>query len=276
MRAIVVTVGSADAELASDALWALGVVAVEERPNPQLSGDDTVELWTSLGDGCDERAIGDALTPWSWRFEDVDETVADTWRNFAEPSRVTADLVVVPAWLGYIERDGETALRIDPGPTFGLGDHPTTVLSLRAVRAAITPGDRVFDAGCGSGVLAIAACRFGATSALAVDISPAAVVATEQNADRNGVAELIATSLHWPQPGEVQPFDVVVANILAPVLIEHAELLVAATRQTLIISGLLDGRFDHVVAALAPLVVHSVDTLDGWAAVTLRRPAADG
>ncbi|MBK8333590.1 MAG: 50S ribosomal protein L11 methyltransferase [Acidimicrobiaceae bacterium] len=129
-RQLVVTVPAVDAELASDALWGLGVVAVEER----VDVDGETELWTSLGD---EATAADVRLPqpWPWRFVEVDDAVAETWRQFAQPVWVEADLVVCPAWVPFDEPAGVVVLRIEPGATFGMGDHPTTMLSMRALQA---------------------------------------------------------------------------------------------------------------------------------------------
>jgi ribosomal protein L11 methyltransferase len=278
---LVVHAHPSDAELAADALWALGVVALEER-----AGDgDIVQLWTSLGD--DRRAVDQALSDSSmlpvdctWTFVELDESVADTWRDFAEPTWVEPDLVVVPAWrpfdIGQAAGADVVVVSIEPGATFGAGDHPTTVLSLRALHRQLggphTAAATVLDVGCGSAVLAIAAVRLGATSAVGIDISPASVTIGADNARRNGVQAAVAVST-LPLGRVTGTFDIVVANILAPVLIELADDLIRVTAAdgVLIISGVLATRFDHVVAALAPLTVVQVDEMDGWAAVTLTR-----
>lgn len=269
MLTIVVTAPAAEAEVASDALWALGVVAVEERP----SADGQVELRTSLGD--DAAFVRESLTglAWRWRFEEVDDRVVDTWRAHAEPTWIAPDLVIRPAWQPSAEVAGDdvVVVDIDPGATFGMGDHPTTVLTARAMRAVLQRGCSVLDVGCGSGVLAIVACRLGADRAVGIDISPAAVPTTRANAERNGVATQIEVST-TPLAELDGEFDVVVANILAPALIELAADLcrVVATGGALVVSGILASRHDHVVAALAPLRVVRRDDLDGWTALTLR------
>jgi ribosomal protein L11 methyltransferase len=274
MLVLVLTAPPDEVEIAADHLWSLGVVAVEER----TTADGVVELWTSLGD--DTAAAADAIDAfppgWQWRWETVDESVADTWREFAAPVWVDDDLVVCPAWVPTPDGIGPDTIvvHIEPGATFGLGDHPTTRLSMLAVRRAL--GDRVeatvLDVGCGSGVLAIGAVLFGAASAVGIDIAPAAVPTTLDNAVRNGVDDRVQVST-MPLAEVEGTYELVVANILAPTLVELADdlLRVLAADGTLVISGVLDGRFDHVVAALAPARVVAVDVLDGWAAVTLRR-----
>jgi len=268
--ALVVTVSTADVELASDDLWSLGVVAVEERSG---FSDSSVELWTSLGE--EQDTIIAALTTfdraWTWRFEPVDESVSETWRDFATATWVADDLVVYPAWTPRPESTTATAISIDPGATFGMGDHPTTVLSLRALRALPTKGTTVLDVGCGSGVLAIAACLFSASHAEAIDISPAAVPTTIDNALRNGVADRVSAST-TPLADVDGSFDIVLANILAPALIDLSGDLkrVLSPSGALVISGILAERHDHVLAALEPLRVVQRYELESWTAITLR------
>jgi ribosomal protein L11 methyltransferase len=282
MLALVLTVPVGEAELAADALWALGVAAVEER-SVAGTGDDAgagtgtedqfVELWTSLGDdaGSVTRAAEAFPARWRWHTVEVDDAVVNSWREHATPSWVTPDLVVIPDWIDTQVPPDVTALRIDPGPSFGLGDHPTTVLSLRALRGVLWPEATVLDVGCGSGVLAVAAAVLGAPYVEAVDISTAAVDATRANADRNGVARQIVASTR-PLHELGGPFDVVVANILAPALVELAPELrrLTAPSGVLIVSGILESSHDHVLEALAPMQVIDQLTREGWSAVVLR------
>lgn len=281
--ALVLTVPGSESELAADALWALGVQAVEERVRPETD-DGMVELWTSLGEDLDHvtREADAFPARWRWRVVEVDDAVVDTWREHAVPSWITPDLVVVPSWLPDRPEIGDdvTVVRIDPGSAFGLGDHPTTVLSLRALRGVLWPGATVLDVGCGSGVLSVGAALAGATYVESIDISAAAVDVTKDNAQRNGVAGRISASTRslgevvsdGTVDGEVRTFDVVVANILAPVLIELAEDLRAATAPdgVLIVSGILAAAHGHVLEALAPMQMVDRLTREGWVAVVLR------
>jgi len=261
MRQIVLTVGEADVELASDALWSLGVVAVEER---RVGGQ--VELWTSL-----EGPVPEALG-WPWREEVVDASVADNWRQYATTTWVTERLAVCPAWRPEHVPAGVTRVLIEPGPTFGMGDHPTTRLTLAAASRLLTGGCTVLDVGCGSGVLSVGCMVLGAGRVTAIDISPSAVPVTQANALLNGVHVDVST---LPLASVVGEYDLVLANILAPALIAMAVDLrrVVAPGGRLVISGILTDHHRHVLDALAPLEVVSTDADGAWCAVTLRHGA---
>ncbi len=292
VRAFVVVTHPSDIELASDVLWGLGVRAIEERPvtGSDAAGSDLVELWTSVGesDRSIERAAASVRGRWEHRVvdvTDVDQDAAQRWRDFATPMWVHDGLVVLPAWQEVTphshrgELEAATpplVVRIEPGGAFGLGDHPTTLLSLQAMAQLIEgdqPIDEVIDVGCGTGVLAVTAALLLDRPVRAVDVASAAVESTVDNARRNDVEDLVtvdATDL-----ADIEgDYDLVLANILAPTLVALADDLqrVTRTRGHLVVSGILADSHEHVLAALAPMQVVRTDTLDGWACVTLRRP----
>ena len=291
MLAFVVVADNSDVEAAGDILWQLGVRAIEERRSTSGSGGDTgeVELWTAVGDEPEaiERAVVALRGRWEHRVVEVSELVDDaaqTWRDFAAPMWVTDDLVIVPAWQD-VDLVSSTvaplAVRIEPGGAFGLGDHPTTLLSLRALRRLLDarpgrPGDAavdVIDVGCGTGVIAVTAALLANRPVRAIDVASAAVEATVDNATRNGVSDLVEVDTTDLADIEVD-YDVVIANILAPVLASLADDLGRVTRPhgRLVISGVLDESHQHVLDALAPMMVVRTDVLDGWACVELRHP----
>jgi ribosomal protein L11 methyltransferase len=156
-------------------------------------------------------------------------------------------------------------IRLDPGLAFGTGTHPTTRMCLRWI--ASHPGNqRVLDYGCGSGILAIGACKFGSVEVVAVDIDKAAVESTELNASANGVKLMAGL------PDMVQgKFNVVLANILAtplkvlaPLLCSHVDL-----GGKLVLAGILERQASELKDAYAPYCVLSVaDQEDGWILMT--------
>ena len=175
--------------------------------------------------------------------------------------------------------EAEQLIRLDPGLAFGTGTHPTTRMCLRWIARHGAPGEphklgRVLDYGCGSGILAIGAGKFGAVEIDAVDIDPAAVEATRINADTNHV-QLNAGLPELVDPAEGR-YQTVLANILATPLKVLAPLLVAhvAAGGDLVLAGILERQADELKEAYAPYIQLEVtDTEDGWILMTGHKPA---
>lgn len=285
--AITVETESRFEERMSSAFEDLGAVAVtlldaEDQPIYEPKPGET-PLWRRLtmqalfpGD-CDEAGIVfglSALQPGLdmrhvsvERLEDRDWERA--WMDDFKPMRFGARLWIVPTTHDIPDdASGNDAvvLRLDPGLAFGTGTHPTTAQCLDWLDGQPLTGKRVLDFGCGSGVLAVAAAKLGATTVDAVDNDPQALTATRANADANAVAERIATAASddWSAAGTS---EVVVANILANTLIELAPTLVAALTPggAIALSGVLPEQGDEVTATYAALGV-TLDRRerDGW------------
>lgn len=273
--AVVVTVGSSDVELVSDALFGLGARAVEER----VGKGGSSELVCILGEG--HADLNAALTQLGVkprvRLEPVDETTLHSWRDHARPIDVDARLLIRPAWFDMATPapTDRLVIDIDPGAAFGLGDHPTTVLSALAVLDEMAPGSSVLDMGCGSGVLGIIAAKCGAASVLSIDIDGAAIEATSDNARRNGAADRITVVRSDRVPEGTNSVDLICANILAPVLVTLAPNLVSAMAPggRLILSGLLTDNHVHVIDRYRSLGLVSTTRrdLDGWHVEVMRR-----
>ncbi len=163
-------------------------------------------------------------------------------------------------------------IRLDPGLAFGSGTHPTTALCLQWLDSLDLRGLEVLDFGCGSGILAIAALKLGATRAVAVDNDPQAQLATQDNAGRNGVDGRI--SVHSPDNEPEAKYPVVVANILAVALDQLAETLAArvAAGGSIAMSGVLRGQADELLSRYSPWFdqLH-IQSLDDWVRITGRR-----
>ncbi len=181
-----------------------------------------------------------------------------------EPVEITPEFWIVPTW-HEPPAQARQIIRLDPGLAFGTGTHPTTRMCLRWI--ATHPGwGRVLDYGCGSGILAIGAAKFGAHSVDAVDIDTAAVEATQRNANANQVQ--LQTGLPDLAQGT---YDLVVANILATPLKVLAPLLRAyvAPHGHLVLAGILERQADELKAAYAPYCALQVaDAQDGWILMT--------
>ena len=165
-------------------------------------------------------------------------------------------------------------IELDPGLAFGTGTHPTTALCLEWLDAADVAGQRVIDYGCGSGILAIAAAKLGATEVSAVDIDPQALLATRDNAERNGVAQLITAEL--VESAKLTPADLLLANILAGPLESLAPTFAGLVRTggRLVLSGILRNQAEAVATRYAPWFdIAPAVFRDDWARLDgVRRP----
>jgi ribosomal protein L11 methyltransferase len=186
------------------------------------------------------------------------------WLKDFRPMRFGRRLWICPGGQPAGDVDA-VRVELDPGLAFGTGTHATTAMCLEWLDGRDLRGRALVDYGCGSGILAIAALKLGASSARAVDIDPQALIATRENAGRNGVLSgLVVTG--EPALAEASA-DVLVANILAGPLVELAPILAAAIREggELALSGVLAEQLDAVTAAYRPWFdIAFTGTRDGW------------
>ena len=192
------------------------------------------------------------------RFAAVeDQDWERAWMDLFQPMRFGARTWIVP-WNHELPDEATAAdaaiIRLDPGLAFGSGTHPTTALCLRWLDGLASDGElqgrSVLDFGCGSGILALAALKLGAARATGVDNDPQAIIATADNAERNGMH--IDTFMPADEPAATYP--VVVANILASALDTLAETLAARTAPAgrIAMSGILAGQEDELLQRFAP------------------------
>ncbi|WP_457444823.1 50S ribosomal protein L11 methyltransferase [Roseateles sp. P5_E4] len=192
-----------------------------------------------------------------------------TQSQFA-PVEITPEFWIVPSW-HQAPPQAQRVMRLDPGLAFGTGTHPTTRMCLRWIATHSQPWIRVLDYGCGSGILAIGAALHGARDIDAVDIDPAAVTSSRDNAAANGVT--LKPGLPELARGE---YPLVMANILATPLKLLAPLLCAhvAPGGNLILAGILSRQAEELKAAYAPwLALEVSDEEDGWILMTAQRAA---
>ena len=179
---------------------------------------------------------------------------ADAWKAYFPVMRVGRRLVIRPTWRRHRRAPDDVVLALDPGMAFGTGLHPTTRLCLAGVEALADRGvlasASVLDVGCGSGILAIAALKLGAVSALGLDTDPIAIEATVANARRNALVRRLRAHEGSLPSGEV-PFDVVLANLIAGLLVPLATRLAEELRPggVLLASGIFIDREGDVRAA---------------------------
>lgn len=206
----------------------------------------------------------------------AEEDWANAWKEHFTVHRIGDRVVIRPPWLEYEPMGDEVVVVLDPGMAFGTGLHPSTRLTVLGVEEVISLGDTVLDVGTGSGILAIAALKLGASHVDAVDVETVAVRATQENAERNGVSDRLDVRLGSVGSGE--PFqgtyDVVLANIIARILIELSDAIVAATKPggAIVLAGIILEREAEVIAAFEQRGARVANRRqhDDWVSLVLR------
>jgi len=209
----------------------------------------------------------------------------EAWKEHYHPIPIGRKLIILPAWINPEGQD-RIPIRIELGMAFGTGTHPTTQLCLALVEDFFTPlesksGLRVIDVGCGSGILSIAALKLGAEKALGVDIDPEAIQASRDNAAINDVTnqlELGIGSVTEINSGKfgIQTAQLVLANILAPVLVQFLKQGLGELVMPdgwLILSGILEEQNPEVELALEVNGYHQVrkSQMGDWVALAAQR-----
>jgi ribosomal protein L11 methyltransferase len=197
------------------------------------------------------------------------EDYANSWRKSWKAVRVGGFAITPYDWRGAL-RPGDVPLLLEPGGAFGTGRHATTRACLRAVRERLKPGQRVLDAGTGSGILCVAAALLGAEHALGFDIDPSALPYAQELAERNGVSarcEFRVGGFECLSAGE-RNFDGVLANIFADLIAAHARDMATrlAPRGWFAFSGCVDAKREATLAAIdaAGLELEKLVTRGRW------------
>lgn len=180
-----------------------------------------------------------------------DEDWAENYKKFFKPIRI-GRILIKPSWEEVADADTGVIIELDPGMAFGTGSHPTTEGCLRFLQDVIKGGETVFDLGTGSGILAIAAAKLGASRVIAIDNDDVAIAAAEENAVKNNVADKIDFTVADFASFEPVNASIVVANITAPLIIDFLPSILEKIRglTTLIASGITAGQKQDVIDAL--------------------------
>ena len=232
----------------------------------------------------------------AWGFPEPDITCSiqddadwkDKWKENFTAFRVAPDIIIKPVWEDRPDfaTPQDHILEIEPGSSFGTGTHETTKLCLLALRKHIRPDTTILDAGCGSGILAISALISGALSAFCLDIDPSAVTGTLENASLNHLDDSRLTAIqaniledssqvHAMHP---EPFQIVVANILADVLIPLTPVVIKHMKPgaVYITSGIIDDKEQVVAEAVeaAGLKILEITHQGEWVSITAQKTEA--
>ncbi len=180
-----------------------------------------------------------------------EEDWANTWKQYYKPTKVGEKIVVKPIWEEYEAKDGELVVDLDPGMAFGTGTHETTRMCIQSLEKYVKEDSTVFDVGCGSGILAIAAAKLGAKLAVGVDLDPVAVESSIENVGYNKLKniEILHGNLVEVIDGKA---DIVVANILAEIICILTDDVKRVLKDggVFITSGIIHDRVDMVCEKL--------------------------
>lgn len=180
-----------------------------------------------------------------------EEDWANTWKQYYKPSKIGEKIVVKPIWEEYEQKEGELVVNLDPGMAFGTGTHETTRMCIQALEKYVKEESTVFDVGCGSGILAIAAAKLGAKLAVGVDLDPVAVESSIENVGYNNLnnIEILHGNLVEVIDGKS---DIVVANILAEIICILTDDVKRVMKDggVFITSGIIHDRVDMVCEKL--------------------------
>jgi ribosomal protein L11 methyltransferase len=287
---LVINLGRADPAPAETACFALGALSVslsDAADHPLLEpGPGETPLWPEIclralypAEASPQIVAATvmavlALPAAAIRVETVEDRIWEReWLKDFRPMRFGERLWVCPGGQRP-DAPGAAILELDPGLAFGTGTHATTSMCLEWLDGIALAGMRILDYGCGSGILALSALQLGAASACAVDVDPQALVATGDNARRNGLLDRV--ELHAAGDLLSGPFDVVLANILAGPLRRLAPDLGRLCRPAgmLLLAGLLDAQATEVADAYRPWFdVETAARRDGWTALAGHRRA---
>lgn len=147
-----------------------------------------------------------------------DEDFAESWKKYYKPLRVGERIVIKPSWEDYETEEDDIVIELDPGMAFGTGTHETTNMCIEALESFVKDGDTIYDIGCGSGILSIAAAKLGAEKVTAIDIDPVCIDVSKENIKMNHVDKIVQA--YQGDLFEVvdEKVDIIVSNIIAEVI----------------------------------------------------------
>ncbi len=203
-----------------------------------------------------------------------EEDWANEWKKYYKPTKIGEKLVVKPTWEDYEVQDGDLVIELDPGMAFGTGTHETTTMCIRELEKYVTEDSKVFDIGCGSGILAIAAAKLGAKDVIAVDLDEVAVKVAAENVAHNHVQDSVQV-LHGNLIDVVSDkADIVVANIIADIIKILARDVHSCMKEdaVFISSGIIHAKVNEVKESLIEngFEIIEVKTLGEWNAIVAK------
>ncbi|RDY23974.1 50S ribosomal protein L11 methyltransferase [Romboutsia maritimum] len=237
----------------------------EERNVPEVVENIKQRVLNLKGFGID---IGEG----SVTLDQVNESDwANEWKKYYKPTKIGNRIVVKPTWEDYKQEKEDLIIELDPGMAFGTGTHETTSMCIRELEKYVKEDSKVFDIGCGSGILAIAAAKLGAKEVLAVDLDEVAVKVSRENVSENNVSDSVEVRHGNLMDVVKDKADVVVANIIADIIKILAKDVHNFMKENAVFisSGIILAKVDEVKESLIEngFEIVEVQRLGEWAAI---------
>ncbi|WP_069649305.1 50S ribosomal protein L11 methyltransferase [Caloranaerobacter ferrireducens] len=216
-----------------------------------------------------DKGLGEVTTS-----EVYEKDWANSWKKYYKPKKIGEKIVVKPSWENYEKKPEDIVIELDPGMAFGTGTHETTIMCIKQLEKYVHQHDIVFDIGCGTGILSIAAAKLGAISTIGIDLDEVSVKVAKENVRKNGVANTVQIrkgNLLDVVDGRA---NVIVANIIAEVIVKLAEVVPKFLLEdgVFIASGIILDKINDVKAALDKNGLEVIDEMKmgEWACLVSR------
>lgn len=204
-------------------------------------------------------------------LEVYEEDWSNSWKKYYKTTKIGRNIVIKPTWEEYEQGSDELIVEMDPGMAFGTGTHETTIMCIMELENYVNPDSTVFDIGCGSGILSIAAAKIGAKKVISVDIDEVAVAATKNNVRLNNVENKIDIRKGNLMNVVKEKADIIVANIIAEIIITLGKDIKTFLVEggIFIASGIILDKVDAVKKSLISvgLEIIKVERMGEWAAI---------
>ena len=213
-----------------------------------------------------DKGLGEVTTT-----EVYEKDWAEAWKKYYKPRKIGEKIVIKPTWEEYEKTDDEIIIELDPGMAFGTGTHETTMMCIEALEKYVKKGHIVYDIGCGSGILGIAAAKLGAQKVIGVDLDDLCIKVSNENIEMNKVDDIIEIrkgNLLDVVDGKA---DIIVSNIIAEIIVNMADSLKDYLEDDgrFIASGIIVEKIDMVKEALSKngFKILEIVTMNDWACI---------
>lgn|SRR5699024_1450060 len=199
---------------------------------------------------------------------------SEKWKTYYKPIKIGKNIVIKPSWEDYKSRAEDVVIELDPGMAFGTGTHETTILCIEDIEKYMKTGDKVFDIGCGSGILSIVAAKLGAKKVISVDLDDLAVKVAKENIEKNNVDNIVNIEKGNLLDVVEEKADLIVSNILAEVIVKLSNSIKNYLNDEglFISSGIIKEKKNIVEEALKEnnFTILETKTMDGWVSIVAK------